>query len=154
MLDPGTRVPDFTLPDQDGQLFTSAALAGHWTLLWWYPKAASPACTIEGQELRDSADDFRESGCHIVGMSFDPPEENKAWAEAQSFGFRLLSDVDHRVGRLFGVEREPDDQYSDFPLRVSYLVDPDGIIRKTYAVSGVEEHAVSVLSTLDELSRA
>jgi peroxiredoxin Q/BCP len=148
MLDPGARVPAFSLPDQDGQVFSSPMLAGHWTLLWWYPKARSPGCTVEGQELRDHARQFQAAGCLIVGLSFDPPDENKAWAEEQGFGFPLLSDVDHSVGRLFGVERDPDDQYAAFPLRVSYLVDPTGVVRKTYAVSGVQEHADVVLSTL------
>ncbi|MDT3442007.1 peroxiredoxin [Pseudofrankia sp. BMG5.37] len=154
MLDPGARVPVFALPDQDGRLVASTALAGHWALLWWYPKAGSPGCTIEGQELRDQAEQFQAAGCLIVGLSFDTPEENKAWAEEQGFEFPLLSDVDHSVGRLFAVERDPDDQYAAFPLRVSYLVDPDGVVRKTYVVAGVQEHAVSVLSTLAELGRA
>lgn len=154
MLEPGARIPDFALPDQDGKPVSSASLAGHWALLWWYPKAASPACTIEGQELRDNAEEFAAAGCVVMGLSFDTPEENGAWAREQDFEFPLLSDVDHGVGRLFGVEREPDDQYAAFPLRVSYLVDPEGVVRRTYAVAGVQEHAVSVLSTLAELSRA
>jgi peroxiredoxin Q/BCP len=134
-------------------MVASTALAGRWTLLWWYPKAGSPGCTIEGQELRDRAEQFQAAGCLIVGLSFDTPDENRAWAEEQCFGFPLLSDVDHSVGRLFGVERDPDDQYAAFPRRVSYLVDPDGVIRKTYAVAGVQDHAAAVLSALADLSR-
>jgi peroxiredoxin Q/BCP len=153
MLDPGARLPVFALPDQDGRLVSSTVLAGHWALLWWYPRAGSPGCTIEGQELRDRAEQFRAAGCLILGLSFDTPDENRAWAEEQGFEFPLLSDVDHTVGRLFGVERAPDDQYAAFPLRVSYLVDPAGVVRRTYAVAGVQDHAVSVLSTLTGLSR-
>ncbi|WP_052711139.1 peroxiredoxin [Pseudofrankia sp. DC12] len=153
MLDPGTRVPAFTLPDQDGEPVSSTAFAGHWVLLWWYPRAGSPGCTIEGQELRDRAEQFRAAGCLIVGLSFDTPTENRTWAQEQGFEFPLLSDVDHAVGRLFGVERDPDDQYAAFPLRVSCLVDPAGVVRRTYAVAGVQEHAVSVLSTLTALGR-
>ena len=84
-------------------------------------------------------------------MSFDTVSENKTWAESQGFEFRLLSDADHKVGRTYEVEREPDDQYAAFPLRVSYLVDPDGIIRKTFAVAGVADHAGSVLEVLSAL---
>jgi peroxiredoxin Q/BCP len=148
VLDPGTHIPAFSLPDQDGRLVTSASLEGRWALLWWYPKAGTPGCTVEGQELRDHTEEFHAAGCDILGLSFDMPEENKAWAKEQEFEFPLLSDVDHSVGRLFEVEREADDQYADFPLRVSYLVGPDGVIRKTYGVSDVEAHAAGVLATL------
>ena len=154
MLDPGTRAPSFTLPDQHGTLVSSESLRGGWVLLWWYPKAGTLGCTIEGQELRDHADDFAAAGCTVVGLSFDTPAENKEWSEAQGFQFLLLSDVDHAVGRAYEVEREPDDQYRAFPLRVSYLIDGDGIIYKTFAVSGVATHASEVLDLLSELRRA
>ncbi len=133
------------------------SLADHrtgWVLLWWYPKAGTPGCTVEGQALRDRYDDFRAADCEVLGISFDTPAENKAWADAQGFGFRLLSDQDHAVGRKYGVERDGDDQYAAFPLRVSYLLDPDGIVRKTFAVSGVADHATEVLQALAELRRS
>jgi peroxiredoxin Q/BCP len=127
------------------------SLRGRWALLWWYPKAGTPGCTVEGRELSCRIDDFAAAGCSVIGMSFDTVSENKTWAESQGFEFRLLSDADHKVGRTYEVEREPDDQYAAFPLRVSYLVDPDGIIRKTFAVAGVADHAGSVLEVLSAL---
>jgi peroxiredoxin Q/BCP len=153
VLDPGTPAPAFNLPDQHGTLVSSDSLRGGWTLLWWYPKAGTPGCTVEGQVLRDRAGDFDAAGCTVVGMSFDTPEFNLRWASAQGFGFRLLSDVDHAVGRAYEVEREADDQYLAFPLRVSYLVDPAGTIRKTWSVAGVADHATEVLATLAVLGR-
>jgi peroxiredoxin Q/BCP len=151
MLDAGMRAPLFTLPDQDGVPLLLESLRGRWVLLWWYPKAGTLGCTIEGQVLRDRHDEFAAAGCTVIGASFDTIAENKAWSAAQGFGFRLLSDTDHVVGREYEVEREPDDQYAAFPLRVSYLIDPDGIIRKTFAVSGVADHATAVLDSLAEL---
>jgi thioredoxin-dependent peroxiredoxin len=151
MLEAGTRAPSFTLPDQEETPVSSESLRGGWVLLWWYPKAGTLGCTIEGQELRDRRDDFSAAGCTVIGVSFDTPAENKAWSDAQGFGFTLLSDLDHAVGRAYEVEREPDDQYAAFPLRVSYLIDPDGVIRKTFAVSGVADHAAAVLETLASL---
>ena len=148
VLDPGVPAPPFTLPNQDDELVSLSSLRGGWILLWWYPKAGTPACTIEGAGLRDRSADFEASRCTVLGISFDTPAENKTWAEANGFGFTLLSDVDHAVGRTYEVERDLDDQYVDFPLRVSYLVDPDGVIRKTFAVSGVADHAAEVLATL------
>jgi peroxiredoxin Q/BCP len=127
------------------------SLGGRWALLWWYPKAGTPGCTVEGRELSSRMHDFADAGCSVIGLSFDTVRDNKAWAESQGFEFRLLSDEDHRVGREYEVEREPDDQYAAFPLRVSYLLDPEGVIRKTFAVSGVADHADSVLDALAAL---
>jgi peroxiredoxin Q/BCP len=151
VLERGTAAPPFDLPDQDGEMISLESLHGQWALLWWYPKAGTPGCTVEGRELSSRMHDFAAAGCSVIGLSFDTVRDNKAWAENQGFEFRLLSDEDHRVGRLYEVEREPDDQYAAFPLRVSYLLDPEGVVRKTFAVSGVADHADSVLNALSAL---
>ena len=62
----------------------------------------------------------------MLGASYDPPEANRAFAEKFDFGFRLLSDEDHVVGVAYGAERAPDDERFGVPLRISYLIDPDG----------------------------
>ena len=107
---------------------------------------------MEGKALRDRADDFRNADCVVLGISFDVPADNKAFADSQEFGFPLLSDVDRQVGRQYGVLRSGDDQYADFPQRLSYLIDPDGVIRKAYVVTDVAGHAAEVLADLDDLS--
>ena len=90
----------------------------------------------------------------MLGASFDAPEDNKAFAEAQQFGFRLLSDVGRDVGRVYEVVRSPDEQYADFPLRIAYLIDPDGVIRGAYQVSDVAGFADQVLGDLEALQGA
>jgi peroxiredoxin Q/BCP len=87
----------------------------------------------------------------VLGASFDTPEENKAFADAESFGFRLLSDVDRSVGTAYGATRPPDDEYAAMPKRVSFLIDPDGVIRRTYEVKDTAAHADAVLADLDQL---
>lgn len=89
----------------------------------------------------------------ILGASFDTPQENVAFREAQQFPFELLSDVDRSVGRLFGVERAVGEKYSEYPKRHSYLIDPDGVIRRAYDVSDVAGHAAQVLADVAELRR-
>jgi thioredoxin-dependent peroxiredoxin len=106
---------------------------------------------VEGQALRDRAEDFRRADCLVLGISFDTPEDNKAFATAQEFGFPLLSDVDQQVGRRYEVLRSDDDQYAEFPLRLSYLIDPAGVIRRVYVVTDVAGHAAEVLGDLDTL---
>jgi len=85
----------------------------------------------------------------ILGASFDTPEENRAFADEQSFGYRLLSDVDRSVGAAYEAARAPDEQYPDFPRRVAYLIDPDGIIRKSYEVTDTAGFAADVLADLE-----
>lgn len=87
----------------------------------------------------------------MLGASFDTPEDNKAFADTESFGFRLLSDVDRAVGTAYGAVRPPDDQYAAMPKRVSFLIDPDGIIRRTYEVKDTAAHADEVLADLATL---
>jgi peroxiredoxin Q/BCP len=106
---------------------------------------------VEGRALRDRADAFDRADCVVLGASFDTPEENRRFAEDQQFGFRLLSDVDRAVGRQYQVARPDDDQYAAFPDRVSYLIDPDGVIRRAYRVSDVQGHADEVLADLAAL---
>lgn len=88
----------------------------------------------------------------MLGASFDTPEENRAFAEAQGFEYRLLGDVDRAVGAAYDVKRAPDDRYADYPERVSYLIDPDGIIRTVYEVADVAAHAAVVLHDLELLT--
>jgi peroxiredoxin Q/BCP len=89
----------------------------------------------------------------VLGASFDTPAENRAFAEAQDFPFRLLSDVDRSVGARYEVLRPAGHQYGEFPERISYLIDPEGVIRRSYAVSDVAGHAAAVLRDLAVLQR-
>ena len=84
----------------------------------------------------------------IVGASFDTPADNKQFADAEGFPYRLLSDHDRSVGRAYGVVKGPDEQYADFPRRRSFLIDPDGIVRKIYDVTDTAGHPQRVLDDL------
>ena len=109
---------------------------------------------MEGQALRDRAAEFRAADCAIVGISFDAPADNKVFADAQQFGFPLLSDADHTVGARYQVLREDDDQYAQFPMRQSFLIDPRGALARVYSVWDVAAHADDVLADLRQRQRA
>ena len=87
----------------------------------------------------------------ILGASFDTPAENFAFAEAQEMPFRLLSDVDRAVGAAYDVVRDAAEKYADYPRRHSYLIDPDGVVRRAYDVTDVAGHAAHVLHDLEAL---
>ena len=88
----------------------------------------------------------------MLGISFDTPADNKAFAEKFDFPFRLLSDVDKAVGTTYQTLRDAGDPYADYPQRISYLIDPDGVIAKAYAVTDPAGHASEVLVDLAALS--
>jgi len=103
--------------------------------------------------LRDQAQEFEDAGCRIFGISFDTPADNKTFKDKFEFPFSLLSDEDKVVGTSYEVLREPDDPFADFPQRISYLIDPHGVIQKSYAVTDPAGHAAEVLADLAALLR-
>jgi thioredoxin-dependent peroxiredoxin len=87
----------------------------------------------------------------VLGASFDTPEENRAFADAQRFPFALLSDVDRSVGRQYGVARPDGDRFAEYPMRHSFLIDPAGVVRRAYDVTDVAGHAAAVLADVEAL---
>lgn len=84
-------------------------------------------------------------------MSFDTPEENAAFADKFDFPFPLLCDTDKRVSREFGATRPDDHDAADYAKRISYLIDPDGIVRKSYVVQDIPAHPQELLDDLEAL---
>lgn len=150
MLNVGEPAPDFTLPDHTGEQVHLADLRGRWVTLWFFPKAATPGCTKEGQCFRDLSGDFESAGVEILGVSFDPPETNRAFAEAEGFRYRLLSDVDRTVGAAYDAVRGPDEPYTGAPRRRTYVIDPDGRVAAAYDVTDIDNHPSTVLATIKE----
>ena len=84
----------------------------------------------------------------ILGISYDTAEENKAFAEAQGFPYRLLCDTDRSVSQAYGAVKSPDDDWPDFARRITYLIDPQGRVSRTYTVTDVAAHPGEVLADL------
>jgi thioredoxin-dependent peroxiredoxin len=84
-------------------------------------------------------------------VSFDRPADNRAFAEKNGFPFRLLSDEDRSVGERYETKRAPEERSPEFAKRRTYLIDPDGVIRKAYRVTDIEGHPGEVLEDLRAL---
>ena len=106
---------------------------------------------MEGQGFRDRAPELEAAGAEIVGISFDTPEANRAFAEKQDFPYRLLSDVDRTAGEAYGTKRPEGHERAPWPRRFTYLIDPDGRVAKAYVVRDVTSHPAEVLRDLEEL---
>ncbi|MBQ91052.1 MAG: hypothetical protein CL441_06480 [Acidimicrobiaceae bacterium] len=110
---------------------------------------------MQGGGLRDRAPEFADANAVIVGASFDTVEEQKAFADSEGFPFALLSDPDRTMGEAYEASRPADDQLVAFPLRVSYLIAPDGTIAKAYDLNGSKtlgEHAGDLLADIAALA--
>ena len=151
MLLEGTKAPDFTLEDQDGNSISLSDFAGQNVLLWFYPKASTPGWTTEGQELRDEFQNFQDKNTIIIGMSADSVKSQKNFCEKQNFPFSLLSDPDKSTIRKYeaiGMKKMYGREYEGI-FRISYLISKDGLIQKAYEKVKPKDHAKEVLKDLD-----
>ena len=147
MLKKGTKAPDFTLENQDGNSVSLSDYKGQKVLLWFYPKASTPGWIIEGQELRDEFQSFKKKNTVILGMSADSVKVQKNFCTKQEFPFALLSDSEKSTIRSYeaiGLKKMYGKEYEGI-FRVSYLIDEKGIIEKTYGKVKPKEHAQQVL---------
>ena len=154
MLLEGTKAPDFTLDDQDGNSISLSDFAGQNILLWFYPKASTPGWTTEGQELRDEFQNFQDKNTIILGMSADSVKSQKNFCEKQNFPFSLVSDPDKSTIRKYeaiGMKKMYGREYEGI-FRISYLINTDGIIQKVYEKVKPKDHAKEVLNDLDWIS--
>jgi peroxiredoxin Q/BCP len=144
MIAVGDAFPTWEMQDQSGKKLSSADMAGKSYLLWYYPKAMTSGCTAEGQALRDAHPQFVSRGVEILGVSFDDPKDNAAFAQAENFPYRLLSD-DGALAVQVGAATSRKQGYA---RRISYLVGPDGKVLQAYGSVSPSRHASQVLADI------
>lgn len=125
----GDPAPDFTLPDQDGTATTLSDLRGSWVVLYFYPADDTPGCTAESCSFRDSHEDFVDAGARVVGISGQGVESHKKFAAKHNLPFTLVADEGDEVRTRYGVSKT----LGLFPGRVTFVIDPDGIVRKVFS---------------------
>lgn len=99
----GDRVPEFSGTTESGRTLGAADLLGHPSVLFFYPKAGSPGCSMESREFARHFAEFTASGVTVVGVSVDPPEAQQRFRESCGLPFELVADSDRSVSRRFGV---------------------------------------------------
>ena len=126
----GDVAPDFTLLDQRGkpvrlhQLTETRNVA-----LYFYPKDATPGCTLEARAFRDAYDVFVAADTEVVGVSSDSVKSHERFAANERLPFLLLSDKNGAVRELYGVERT----LGILPGRVTYVIGKGGVVRHVYS---------------------
>ena len=134
ILRPDDKAPDFELMDQDGKTVRLADFKGKKLLLYFYPKANTPGCTLQSCSVSRAREDFSSVGVAVLGMSPDKPASQKRFDSLFSLGFPLLCDTDHKVAEAYGVWGEKSFLGKKFLgiIRSSFLIDEDGKILQTW----------------------
>jgi len=133
-LKPGDNAPDFELPDQNGETVRLSDFKGRKLLLYFYPKANTPGCTLQSCSVSRAREDFTSLGVAVLGMSPDKPASQKRFDSLFNLGFPLLCDTGHNVAEAYGVWGEKSFIGKKFMgiIRSSFLIDEDGKILQTW----------------------
>ena len=152
----GDNAPLFTLLDENEQQVALADFIGKkQVLVYFYPKAMTPGCTIQAQGLRDSQEQLEKLNTVVFGLSPDAPKRLAKFCQRDELNFTLLSDEDHKVADDFGVwgfKKFMGKEY-DGIHRLSFLVGLDGKISHVFNKFKTKEHHQVVLDVLNELAQ-
>ena len=143
----GDEAPDFTLLDATGKEVALSDFKGRSVLIYFYPKANTPGCTVEACDFRDLRPKFVKKNVTILGVSADAPKMLAGFIAKQKLNFTLLSDPDHKMIEAYGAWRMKKFMGREFMgiVRSSYLIGPDGKIAQVWDNVRVKGHADAVL---------
>lgn len=130
MLNTGTKAPDFTLPDQNGEMHSLKDYKGKKLLLYFYPRDNTSGCTKQAIAYSEMKEQFREKGIEIIGVSKDTVASHKKFEEKQNLSITLLSDPEKQAIEAYDIwkEKKTCGKVSMGVVRTTYLIDEDGTI--------------------------
>ncbi len=149
-LTPGQTAPGFTLPDANGKNVNLSDFAGRQVVVYFYPKAATPGCTTEACDFRDSLAALQAGGVDVVGISTDPQEALTAFGEEFELNFPLLSDVEHEVAEAWGAwgEKVVNGNTMIGTLRSTVVLNADGTVHSAEYNVAADGHVARLRTEL------
>ncbi len=147
----GDAAPAFTLPNQNGDSISLASFQGKKVLVYFYPKAMTPGCTVQAQGLRDIQQELKQHNVEVLGISPDAVKRLPKFIEKEQLNFTLLSDEDHAVADAFGVwgpKKFMGKEY-DGIHRISFLIDENGKVEQVFDKFKTKEHHLAILNYLN-----
>ena len=150
MLEVGTKAPDFTLPDQNGEMHSLSDYLGQKVILYFYPKDSTPGCTKQACSFGELMPQFKEKGVVIIGISKDSVASHKKFEEKYGLPFTLLSDTEKEVIQAYDVWKEKKNygKVSMGVVRTTYLIDEKGMIVKAFGNVKAAENPTQMLGEL------
>jgi peroxiredoxin Q/BCP len=148
MLKEGSKAPDFSAKNSNGETVKLKDLRGRKVVLYFYPKDDTPGCTKEACSFRDAFSEFKKRGIEILGVSVDSEASHQKFTAKYKLPFTLLSDKDHSIADAYGVYGEKKFMGRTYMgvKRMTFLIDEKGKIKKVFEKVKPEEHATDVLA--------
>jgi thioredoxin-dependent peroxiredoxin len=146
----GDPAPPISLKTHSDEPFELSSLKGQNVILYFYPKADTPGCTKEACAFKESSEKYTAANTVIVGVSPDTSKAQSKFRDKFDLPFTLLADVDHKAAEDYGVWVEKS-MYGKKYMgvdRVTFLIDPEGKIKKIFNKVKVEGHAEEVLAAI------
>ncbi|HEX7829524.1 MAG TPA: peroxiredoxin [Thermoanaerobaculia bacterium] len=150
MIEAGQKFPSFELPNQDGEVKRLADYAGQWLVVYVYPKDDTPGCTIQGKSFSATKREYDEAGVKVVGVSADDVESHKSFCNKFGFTIDLLSDTKAELLNAMGIGQS-EFRGMMFWNRSTFVIDPEGVVRKTYANVNPEGHERMLLDDINAM---
>ena len=142
----GEKSPDFNLPDSKGKLHHLAQYAGKWLILYFYPKDDTPGCTAQACNFRDDLHKLEKMDAKVIGVSVDGGRSHAIFAKKYNLPFALLSDETGAVAKEYGALT--DLGFFKIAKRYTFLIDPNGILRKSYFSVDTSRHSQQIIDDL------
>ena len=138
------KANDFHLPDQNNTIHTLNQYHGKWIVLYFYPKDDTPGCTVEACKFRDSLSELQKLGVVILGVSKDSVASHKKFAEKYHLNLPLLSDESKEIIKAY-------DAWGALGTkRKTFLIDPNGEIKKVYENVNPTVHAGEIIKDIQD----
>ena len=152
MLSENASFPAFRLANQDGAPRSNADFLGRWLVVFAYPEDDTPNCTREAKAFTHAQEMFEQANARVVGLSHNDPASHRGFCSRHELRVELLADPEAALIQALGLPRAPwkDSFYWE---RTTFLVDPEGIIRRVYPNVDPIGHEQLVLADLEQLQR-
>ncbi len=150
MLEIGTKAPEFSLPDQNGEMKSLSDYKGQKVILYFYPKDMTSGCTKQACGFGEMYPQFREKGAIVLGVSKDSVASHKKFEEKYGLPFTLLADTELEVIKAYDVWKEKKlyGKTSMGVVRTTYLIDEEGTIIKAFDKVKAAENPAQMLGEL------
>ena len=148
----GTSAPDFTLNSQEGKPVSLHDFKGKWVVLYFYPKDMTTGCTIEAHNFQRDLTKYDAKQAVILGVSMQDEKSHQEFCAKESLTFKLLADTKKEVSEKY--DSVMNLGVAQLSARHTYLIDPNGVVRKVWTSVDVKTHSDDVLASIEELQKA
>lgn len=145
----GAPAPDFSVNSQEGKPFSLRDFKGKWVVLYFYPKDFTSSCTKEAHNFQRDLAQYEQKNAVVLGVSVQDEETHQKFCAKEGLSFKLLADTKYEVSSSYGSLVNLG--VAKLSARHTFLIDPEGIVRKAYLDVNAEKHSAEVLADLSQL---